>query len=66
MFDTLNPFQYLSWRENEIDSLIIDFVHSRKYVKTSKADIDNFLSSHHLNYHDLSISAKNKLDELDI
>lgn len=66
MFDILNPFQYLSWRENDIDSKIIDFVNDRKYRVTTKRDIDEFLADNNISYYDLSVYSKNLLDQLDI
>lgn len=66
MFDILDPFQYLSWHENDVDSKVIDFVNERKYMVTTKRDIDNFLYENNLRYDELSIFAKDTLDKLDI
>lgn len=66
MFDIMNPFQYLSWNENDIDSKVIDFVNDRKYRVTTKHDIDEFLAENNLNYYELSVYSKNLLDTLDI
>lgn len=62
----MDVFSYLSWNENEIDSLIIDFVNRFKEEEISSSDIDFFLESNGLNYFDLSLFAREKLDELEI
>ena len=66
MFEMTDVFSYLSWNENEIDSLIIDFVNRFKGKEISSSDIDFFLEQNNLDYFDLPPFAREKLDELDI
>lgn len=66
MFDMTDVFSYLSWNENEVDSLTIDFVDSLREEEVSSSDIDSFLEQNGLDYFDLSPFAREKLDELEI
>ena len=66
MIEMTDIFSYLSWNENEVDSLIIDFVNKFKEKEISSSDIDLFLELNGLNYFDLSPFAREKLDELEI
>lgn len=66
MIEMTDVFSYLSWNENEVDSLIIDFVNKFKEKEISSSDIDLFLELNGLNYFDLSPFAREKLDELEI
>ena len=62
-----NVFSYCSWLENDIASIIIDFVNKYRYYDSVPSwKVTEFLNENRIDYNELPQYLKDKLDEINV